>query len=340
MPYQRKVFHKEENCLNCDYPLVGKFCAQCGQKAFLHKDSFWHMAIHFAGDYFHYNSKFWTTLKALLFAPGKATLEYIQGKRVKYLNPIQLYIFVTTVFFLFVFMGKGDDHKEKAYTSPISNDTLRIQGNTDKTDTVAGGIDRDFLGIHTNPGEKKNVIGIGELTPKEADVESYEANQKALPDSAKDDFLTYRTRTQYLKLTKRYGGDFTDKYFEIIRHNIPKTFFILLPFFAFLLHIVFFRKRLYYVDHLIFSIHYHSVLFIVFGLLILLDTLFDSEILVFLNWIIFTFGLGSYLFLSLKKVYPSPWWKILMKQFFVFGMYFFGFIIVLILLFVVTFLTM
>lgn len=337
MPYQRKEFHKEENCLNCGYPLVGKFCAQCGQKAFLHKDSFWHMAMHFAGDYFHYNSKFWTTLKALLFAPGQATLEYIQGKRVKYLNPIQLYIFVTTVFFLFVFMGKGDDHNEKVYNSPISNDTLRIH---DQPENTTNGIDSTFLGLQSVPNSKKHVIGIGELTPKEFDVETYEANQKALPDSAKDDFLTYRTRTQYLKLTKRYGGNFTDKYFEIIRHNVPKTFFILLPFFAFLLHIVFYRKRMYYVDHLIFSIHYHSVLFIVLGLITLFDLIITADFYAYFAWFVVTFGLGTYLFLSFRKVYPSPWWKILMKQFFVFGMYFFGFFIMMILLFVVTFLTM
>ncbi len=87
MAFQEKEYHHEENCLNCGYPLIGKFCGNCGQKAFLHKDSFWHMASHFIGDYFHYDSKFWITLKTLFTKPGIVTLEFIQGKRVKYLTP-------------------------------------------------------------------------------------------------------------------------------------------------------------------------------------------------------------------------------------------------------------
>jgi hypothetical protein len=49
--------------------------------------------------------------KRYLSKPGLATIGVsIQGKRVKYLNPLQLYIFITTVFFL---VAMSNDSVEK-----------------------------------------------------------------------------------------------------------------------------------------------------------------------------------------------------------------------------------
>jgi len=97
----------EEHCLNCGEELHGRYCSHCGQKAGLRKDSFGHMVVHFIGDYFHYDNKFWTTFKALITKPGQVTLDYIEGRRARYLNPIQLYIFVVTVIVLLT-IGQAD----------------------------------------------------------------------------------------------------------------------------------------------------------------------------------------------------------------------------------------
>lgn len=47
-----------------------------------------------------YDSQFWTTFIPLLIKPGKVAKEYIQGKRAKYVNPFQLYLHVSIIFFL------------------------------------------------------------------------------------------------------------------------------------------------------------------------------------------------------------------------------------------------
>ncbi len=180
MPFRSKEFHKEENCLNCGLPLMGKYCAECGQKAFLHKDSFWHMTLHFVGDYFHYDSKFWTTLKTLFTKPGLATLEYIHGKRAKYLNPVQLYIFVTTVFFLLFFaFSSGNEKSAVAQDKQVSEVDANARQNKDATFEFQNG-----KLIASEGFSFKNIL------PEEKNQMAYDSVQLVLPDSLKDGFFT------------------------------------------------------------------------------------------------------------------------------------------------------
>src|SRR6185437_8152287 len=90
-----------ENCANCETPLTGPFCYNCGQK----KESRHDFSIsHFLGETFHafthFNSKFFATIKNLFRRPGFLTLEYILGHRKKYMNPIQLFLVSNVIFFL------------------------------------------------------------------------------------------------------------------------------------------------------------------------------------------------------------------------------------------------
>jgi DNA-directed RNA polymerase subunit RPC12/RpoP len=97
--------HKEDkiSCPNCGHNATKNYCAQCGQETHLHKETFIGLIIHFVGHYFHYDSKFWQTLKTLVTKPGKLTVAYWEKKRMRYIAPISLYIFVSAVFFLCFF---------------------------------------------------------------------------------------------------------------------------------------------------------------------------------------------------------------------------------------------
>jgi len=95
-------------CPNCGFNAVNNYCSECGQKTHLHKETFWGLVAHFIGDYFHYDSKFWQTLKALWFSPGKLTLAYWNKQRMRYIPPVSLYIFISAVYFLLSFSMSGD----------------------------------------------------------------------------------------------------------------------------------------------------------------------------------------------------------------------------------------
>lgn len=351
MSFKEKVFHKEENCLNCGYPLIGKYCAQCGQKAFLHKDSFWHMIVHFAGDYFHYDNKFWTTIKALFLKPGLITLEYINGKRAKYLNPIQLYIFVSSVFFLLFFSSTNEaPSKNKRKHKLVSIDSIDHKPATDSSiqDAILDFIDS----TNQSPPESNNNSGGFTLVEPFTEYDSnsgikprkyksladYDSLQLALPYSQRDGLIRKYINRKYYSISDRYPDrhSFSEAFTDKIQHNFPKAFFLLLPVFALFLKFLFSKKDRYYVDHVIFSIHFHSFIFILFSIPELIDKFFDNEYLYPFLQGIFFLGIGVYLYAAIKRVYPSAAWKRILRQCILTFAYFLSFIITSILLFAFT----
>ena len=99
---------KEKNCLNCNAEVAGRFCQICGQENIEPKESFWALATHFLHDMTHFDGKFFSTLKFLLFKPGFLSKEYLKGRRTSYLHPIRMYVFTSAIFFLiFLFLSKG-----------------------------------------------------------------------------------------------------------------------------------------------------------------------------------------------------------------------------------------
>jgi hypothetical protein len=88
----------ERNCLNCGAPLTGPYCAQCGQKAHVHRSLGAFMGD-FAAGVLNFEGKFWRTLPMLAWCPGILTRRYIEGQRARFISPIALFLF--SVFLLF-----------------------------------------------------------------------------------------------------------------------------------------------------------------------------------------------------------------------------------------------
>lgn len=347
MSFKEKEFHKEENCLNCGYPLIGKYCGHCGQKAFLHKDSFWHMVMHFAGDYFHYDNKFWTTIKALFLKPGLITLEYIEGKRAKYLNPIQLYIFVSTLFFLLFFSSSNEDSsKKKDRHNLVSIDSIDHKPATDSSiqqvihEIIDSSNQKTLESEDSSNGFTLTEPFVDDDTNSEIKHKKYESLadydsiQQALPLIQQDGVIKKYINRRYYSIKDRYPDkhSFSEAFSDKIEHNVPKAFFLLLPVFAVFLKILFTRKKLYYVDHVIFSIHFHSFIFILFSIPEIIDKFLDNEFLYPFLQLVFFLGIGVYLYIAIKRVYPSATWKRLLKQCILTFAYFISFVITLILL--------
>ena len=102
----KKHYRAENDCLNCGATLQGKFCHVCGQENLEIKESFGHLMNHAVSDYFHFDDKFFNTLKPLLFKPGKLTNEYMAGKRASYLHPVKMYIFISFIYFVLLFSDR------------------------------------------------------------------------------------------------------------------------------------------------------------------------------------------------------------------------------------------
>jgi hypothetical protein len=85
------------NCKNCEAPLTGKFCVNCGQKKDIHPITLKHVLHDFIHAFTHADKGFLLLIKELLVRPGVVAREYIEGKRKKYFNPLSFLVITMAV---------------------------------------------------------------------------------------------------------------------------------------------------------------------------------------------------------------------------------------------------
>ena len=98
----------DKTCLNCNYVVENRFCGNCGQENIDTRKTFHHLFIHFFEDLTHYENSFWKTIRNLLFKPASLSKEYLSGKRMSYLAPVRLYIFISFVTFFLIAVIPSD----------------------------------------------------------------------------------------------------------------------------------------------------------------------------------------------------------------------------------------
>ena len=87
-------------CENCHAKVEGAYCSECGQSVESSLKYFWTVVLHLLDDIFSFDSRANRTILPLFFRPGFLTDEYIAGRRVHYVPPLRLYLFISIVFFL------------------------------------------------------------------------------------------------------------------------------------------------------------------------------------------------------------------------------------------------
>ena len=306
--------HEPIICPNCGFHATDNYCAQCGQETHLHNDSFWGLIMHFIGHYFHYDSKFWSTMKALWFSPGKLTIAYKEKKRMRYIPPVSLYIFISVVFFI-AFSLMANYRLGKDVTQKKVGKSMQHIG---KTLTAEG----DSL-------ERREI----RAEIKEADSILAVLRSKGI--SSKDSIMIRQQlynienlKVQDSLLNKIYpktesDSDHKEK-LEKMLHFAPKVFFFMIPIMGLVLLLFFARRKgVNYTDHVIFALHYHTFWFSYMLLLVLLYL--PLSFLDFSSgWVaLFILSIPAlYMVISLRKVYAIGWGRSIFYSF-VIGFFYF-----------------
>ncbi|MEO6541219.1 MAG: DUF3667 domain-containing protein [Ferruginibacter sp.] len=318
----------EKNCLNCKAEVQGRFCQVCGQENIETKETVWHLISHFFQDITHFDGKFFSTLKYLMIRPGFLSMEYMNGRRASYVNPIRMYIFTSAFFFLIFFSFFKIDRQKVVNEATINKRTL---AQIEKMDSLTfSQFTKDLNEDDGNGGKpmtraefKKyydsvfsgNVINIGNSKYKtKAQFDSALSSGKA-----KHTWLMRQLIYKGIEINEKYknntGGVF-NAYMNILLHSLPQMFFISLPIFAFWLKLLYRRrKEYYYVSHGIFSLHFYIFIFIAMLVMFGLGGL-NAQ----LNWILITiiqtivgFGLLFYLYKAMRKFYRQRRAKTIFK---------------------------
>jgi hypothetical protein len=150
----------------------------------------------------------------------------------------------------------------------------------------------------------------GTITFTSTDYKSKEAYDSVLAAGNKDNWIRRQLIYKQIELNEKYrnqgGGQALKDFADILLHSLPQIFFILLPIFAFILKLLYIRrKEFYYVNHGIFSIHFYIFWFI--SMLILFGL---GELNAKLGWGLITFiqvligfGILFYLYKAMRNFY-------------------------------------
>jgi hypothetical protein len=327
----KKHYRHEHDCLNCGSELQGKFCHNCGQENLQIKESFGHMVNHAVSDYFHFDQQFFHTLKPLLLKPGNLTIEYMAGRRAQYLHPVKMYIFISLVFFVLIFktnheivrVNNGKPVSKKEITDKVKKE-LEKNGNltTDQkkhlTNTVKNALPAGGVRIN-NDGSIVKINDDSDSdtgTGKDSTVVKYIAAQSKLPADERDGFWERFYNKTTLAYKEKYGEHYKEMFYEDVKHNAPKAMFVLLPLFALILKVTFWRNRKFYVEHMIYAIHLHCFYFLFSAIILLIQMILPASWTAVSNWlnVILCFYTLYYIYRSLRVVYNRRRWVTIRKM--------------------------
>ena len=326
---------KEKNCLNCGTTVQGKYCQVCGQENVEPKETFWGIVTHFFNDITHFDGKFFTTLKDLLFRPGFLSAEYMKGRRMSYLNPVRMYVFTSAIFFL-IFFSISDPREalervdfdrplseagrdsllleiEKELTKEPDNINLQKQASLLK-DTSRAVSYFDLLPF-SGDSIKVSTWGYDYKSRKE-----YDSIQNARPAGQRDSWLQALWNKKAIYLNEKYKPEKSfslSNFFSALLHKLPYLLFVSLPFFALVLKMLYIRRRkeFYYADHGIFSVHHYILSFILLLFIFLWDKMKDITGWGIWNWLIFVTIMAwpIYLYMAMKRFYRQKGAKTFVK---------------------------
>ena len=285
-------------CENCQTALLGEHCHACGQPT-------QGLVRHFSsvlGDFFdtvlNIDSRVVRTIGPLFARPGFLSLEYFAGRRVRYVTPMRMFLFLSLLAFFaiqvnlesneqvdLVHMDDEGDQFAKA-SSPeqvakivadASREQDRARADATKVPGATVGIDIAKQQLHERAERQLAYLKA---------VDAARANGKPLPKpplagKANFDFPVngkpwdpQSNPLQFSRLPDRVNAalnlrmarardvlsssNSNKPVIDAVFNVLPQTLLVLMPVFALMLKLLYWFKRRLYMEHLIVALHSHS----------------------------------------------------------------------------------
>lgn len=252
---------EDKTCLNCGSIVEDHYCSHCGQENTETRQSFYFLITHFIEDFVHYDSSFWHTIKNLFFKPGRITNEYLSGKRNSSVNPVKLYIFISfiTFFLIAIIPTKTRVTEDNIKVNPPKEVQIDKKAEVKQSlDSLAinGVISKQQKDLINKAVENNTAISLNEV-----DIATIEQIEKKV-DAQAPILTRFISKFKELKANNISTEQIAESIIEHSLKLIPKALFVYMPIFAFLLWLFYNKKKYWYFDHGIFTLHYFSVILI------------------------------------------------------------------------------
>jgi hypothetical protein len=288
------------------------------------------------------------TLGALFLDPGQLTVEYVNGRIVRYIRPFRLYLVSSVIFFLLLSFTSLRFLRQTIPGDLGSGPTATAA--TAATDTVAlAEIDRALAAVREelespdlNPVarevlrttrndliRRRAALQAGTPAPDTrvpAPPGAEPDTPRAPPrDAGRNEFmatlddvdmktgvavLDSAVNAKIRSLARMEPRQAAERLASDFLRYIPTVLFVLLPVFAGVLKVLYIRRRRFYAEHFIFLLHTHAFVFLLFTVLLLTVMLG-----LFRGWIFtgLSLWLLAYTYLAMRRVYGQGWLKTLVK---------------------------
>lgn len=254
-------------CKNCGTATHGNYCHQCGQPVHVHVPSAREFLHEFLGHYVALEGKLWKSLALLLFKPGFLSREYIEGRRVRYLEPLRLYLSFSIIFFALVkFSGVELFETDAFVTPPAQSAPAPERTANSELGVIAAGQSETF-----DEFRLRMVRWAAAIDP--------------VFGSKLDRFTSQPVPVQQEAVKRAFFG------------YAPYAMFALMPVFAAYLKLLYLGSGRRYGEHFLFALHTNAFAFFMLGVLILLPKDWDFIRFLLNAWLVF------YLPTAMRRVY-------------------------------------
>ncbi|HWA25287.1 MAG TPA: DUF3667 domain-containing protein [Lacunisphaera sp.] len=239
------------HCENCGTRLAGPYCHQCGQHDFDVHQSLRHLFLEAVDTLFNIEGRFFRSLFTLMFRPGVLTAEFNAGKRIVQMPPFRLYIFVSFLFFLVIFLDQGDDQFIRTGGKPHQGLTVNGQpvslGDANPTPSPPPG-------VKDAPSERPRLV---DQLRAAADDAKAKAERNVDPQHRSGLEWEFDSRLRQMN-----DPGYRHRLTERIQTYMPNMLMLCLPLFALYTRVLFPKSGLMYLQHLVLALHFHTVIYL------------------------------------------------------------------------------
>src|SRR5437667_5713243 len=318
------------HCENCGAELQGHWCPQCGQPAIEYRRSFRHVVADLLNEFLNWDSKFFTTIALLILKPWRLTNEFLAGKRVRYVNPLRLYLLASILFFFAVNYGAKDLRLQPGKLSP--KDRAELEADLKKGDLPPAAREQlEALLLEspspssssqtTSPSPATNVPSPSPASETDKQKQEYgKIGERPIVVFDETKSTTPFERWIEARAKDKMGehGTKMGLFIATLFSNLPYMMLCCVPLFAFVLKVLYVRRHTFYIDHLIYALHIHTFFYIGIMLIVLATIGLNRAVpgaiagwCIALLWIAF----GMQIFLSIRRVYRQGWFISTLKFF-------------------------
>jgi hypothetical protein len=341
--------HEGLQCANCGVLMQGEFCQACGQSIHSVVRPMHHMVEDTLDMVFHVDGRIVHTLPPLLYRPGFLTMEYLAGRRQRYVAPFRL-MFVLCLLAFFVChlavdhfisidttasAGTGDFAKDpsaeavrahyeqmrKDFDTPPADSKPRANAPRKRLSTEFDHANHRLAQLGAAPLENP-AIDSGNFKPEQVHLSWLTEGMNA---SLNRSIGKGMANLSEMSNDGEAGAEARERLFAGMFAVLPQTMFILIPAFALLLKLVYLFQRRLYMEHLIVALHGHAFVFlaVLLGMpLVLLrgwllpHAAWTATLLQLLSWALLLW-VPIYLLIMQKRVYRQGWLMTTVKYLFV-----------------------